>query len=105
MGETGNKTTIWESFTDVRKDYSSADKIGDCYVFDVGGNNFRLIAKIIRERVYIRKIMTHAQYDDQKWIAECKCLEELQKDKPKKASKKTSKKSTRKTAKKARKKR
>lgn len=100
-----NKTTIWESFTDVRKDYSSADKIGDCYVFDVGGNNFRLIAKIIRERVYIRKIMTHAQYDDQKWIAECKCLEELQKDKPKKASKKTSKKSTRKTAKKARKKR
>lgn len=100
-----NKTTVWTSFADVRKDYSSADKVGDCYVFDIGGNNFRLIAKIIRECVYIRKIMTHAEYDDQKWVAECKCQEELKKAKRKKATKKSSKKPTRRTAKKARRKR
>lgn len=99
-----NKTTIWASFADVRRDYSSADKVGDCYVFDIGGNHFRLIAKIIRECVYIRKIMTHAEYDTQKWIAECKCLKELKKDK-RKAAKKSSKRSTRKTAKKTRAKR
>lgn len=74
------KTTIWASFADVRKDYSSVDKVGDCYVFDIGGNNFRLVAKIIRECIYIRKIMTHAEYDERKWIAECKCLEKLKKD-------------------------
>ena len=82
-----SKTTVWASFTDVRTDYSSADKVGDCYVFNIGGNNFRLIAKIIRERVYIRKIMTHAEYGDQNWIAECKCLVGLEKDKRKPAKK------------------
>ena len=24
----------------IRKDYSSADKVGECYVFDIDGNNF-----------------------------------------------------------------
>lgn len=99
------KTTIWASFAEVRRDYSSADKVGDCYVFDIGGNNFRVIAKIIRECVYIRKIMTHAEYDDQKWIAKCKCQEELEKDEHKKAKKKSSKKPIRRTVKKARRKR
>lgn len=75
-----NKTTVWKSFADVRDDYSSADKVGDCYVFNIGGNNFRLIAKIIRECIYIRKIMTHAEYDEQKWVTECNCLEQLRKD-------------------------
>lgn len=98
------KTTTWTSFADVRRNYSSADKVGDCYVFDIGGNNFRLIAKIIRECVYVLKIMTHAEYDGQAWIVECKCLEELKKDKCK-VVKKASKRSTRKTAKKARRKR
>ena len=99
-----NKTTIWKSFGDVRKDYSSADKVGDCYVFDIGGNNYRLIAKIIRECVYVLKIMTHTEYDRQKWIAECNCLEVLRKNKGK-VSKKSSKTATGKTAKKARRKR
>jgi mRNA interferase HigB len=99
-----NKTTIWTSFRDVRRDYRSADKVGECYVFNIGGNNFRLIAKIIRECVYIRKVMTHAEYDEQKWITECKCLEELKKD-LRKTVKKTGKRSTTRTAKKARKKR
>ena len=96
-----NKKTKWGSFADVRRDYSSVDKVGDCYIFDVGGNSFRLIAKIIRECVYVRKVMTHAEYDKQKWIAECRCLEELKKDR----RKETGKRSTKKTAKKARRKR
>ena len=100
-----NKKTIWGSFADVRRDYSSVDKVGACYVFDIGGNNFRLIAKIIHERVYVLKIMTHAEYNGQNWVTECKCLEELKKDRRKKVAKKTSKKAARKTAKKARRKR
>ncbi len=75
-----NKSTIWGSFTDVRRDYRSADKIGECYVFDIGGNNFRLVAKIIRECVYVLRIMTHREYDEQKWVTECKCMEKLRKD-------------------------
>lgn len=97
-------TRIFPAAGHVRKDYSSVDRVGDCYVFDIGGNNFRLIAKILRECVYIRRIMTHAVYDEQKWVTECNCLEELKRDKSKPA-KRTSKRSTRKTARKARRKR
>lgn len=78
----GSKNTTWTSFACVRKDYSSVDKVGECYVFDIGGNNFRLVVKIIRECVYIRKLMTHAEYNEQKWVVECKCLEDLKIGKP-----------------------
>jgi mRNA interferase HigB len=34
-------------------------------VFDVGGNNFRVIAAIHynRQTLYIREVLTHAEYD------------------------------------------
>ncbi|PHS04747.1 MAG: addiction module toxin RelE [Blastopirellula sp.] len=75
-----SKSTEWKSYQDVKKDFDSVDKVDDCYVFDIGGNNFRLIAKIVRECVYVLKIMTHKEYDRQKWIVECRCLIKLKKD-------------------------
>ncbi|MBC8044582.1 MAG: type II toxin-antitoxin system HigB family toxin, partial [Rhizobacter sp.] len=43
-----------------------ADFVGDYrYVFDIGGNKYRLVAMIFfkRHTVYVRFIGTHAAYD------------------------------------------
>ena len=56
----------WQSFNDVKRTYNTTDFIGnDRYVFDIGGNNFRLVAMIhFRKRtLYIRFIGTNSQYD------------------------------------------
>ncbi len=33
----------WESFNEVLETYSSADQVGSCLVFNIRGNNYRLI--------------------------------------------------------------
>lgn len=63
----------WKHFSDVKKTYNSADVFGDCIIFNVGGNNFRLIAKIgYRVKiVFIRFVFTHSEYDEKKWQSDC----------------------------------
>jgi mRNA interferase HigB len=45
------------------------DKVGKYTVFDVGGNKCRAITVIHfnRAKVYIREVLTHPQYDEEKW--------------------------------------
>jgi mRNA interferase HigB len=45
------------------------DKVGDKYVFDVGGNKLRLIAAIHFNagKVFIRAVLTHKDYDKGAW--------------------------------------
>ena len=60
------KTAQWSNFSEVRLTFNSADSIGnDRYVFNIGGNNFRIVAMIhfsIRT-LYIRAILTHPEYN------------------------------------------
>jgi mRNA interferase HigB len=63
----------WRNFDDVRKTFRSADIYGDCVIFDIAGNNYRLIA-LIRydlEQVNIETVLTHAEYDRDKWKKDC----------------------------------
>ena len=68
VGEWYTKTNKanWSNFTDIKNTFNSVDYIGnDRFVFNLGGNNFRLIA-IVRfniGRVFIRFIGTHSEYD------------------------------------------
>lgn len=41
------------------------DKVGDLFVFNIGGNKFRLVAAIHfdRQMLFVRHVLTHAQYD------------------------------------------
>jgi len=59
----------WGSLTDVRKTFSSADAVGKWTVFNIKGNQYRLIAEInyVFGRVYIRHVLTHAEYDRGGW--------------------------------------
>jgi len=56
----------WANFHEVKKMFNTVDAIGNgLYVFDIKGNHYRLIARIIfRVRtVYIKFIGTHKEYD------------------------------------------
>jgi mRNA interferase HigB len=57
------------SFAELRALFPNADHVGRLTVFNIGGNTARLIAAIHynRQKVYVRAILTHADYDEEKW--------------------------------------
>jgi len=59
----------FNSFTDLRTYFPAVDQVGKLTVFNIGGNKVRLIAAIHynRHKLYIRVVLTHAQYDQGKW--------------------------------------
>ena len=63
------KRRNFASFAEVRTAFPSADRVGKLTVFNIGGNKARLIAAIHynRRRVYIRAVLTHREYDEEKW--------------------------------------
>ena len=67
------KGADWHDFADVRKTFNHADLYCDCTIFDVGGNKYRIIAKVAYgiKVVFIRSVLTHTEYDQKKWQADC----------------------------------
>jgi mRNA interferase HigB len=59
----------WKTLVDVRKTFSSADAVGKWTVFNVKGNQYRLIVEINYAfgRIYIRHVLTHDEYDRGGW--------------------------------------
>jgi mRNA interferase HigB len=59
----------FETLAELRAAFPSADKVGNWVVFNIGGNKYRLIASIHfnRGKVYVRHILTHAEYSRGKW--------------------------------------
>lgn len=60
------KGAQWQSPLHVKADYPSASIVGDNrVVFNIKGNNYRLVAHILYNhgRVYVRFIGSHADYD------------------------------------------
>lgn len=59
----------FDSFAEIRRVFGSVDKVGKFTVFDLGGNKYRLIVAVHynRKKVYIRHVLTHAEYDQDKW--------------------------------------
>lgn len=63
------KQAEWRSLDDVRQIYRSADAVGNFTVFNIKGNNYRLIVGIDYEdmTIYYKYLLTHAEYDKEKW--------------------------------------
>ena len=60
------KQADWSDFNELKETFATADYVGyDLYVFNIKGNNYRLIARIFFSirTVFIRFIGTHKQYD------------------------------------------
>jgi mRNA interferase HigB len=56
--------TTFDSVAQLRQTFPHADPVSRYIVFNIGGNNFRLITAIHfdRRKVYIRAVLTHAEY-------------------------------------------
>ena len=63
------KKASWKNLAEVRKTYPHADPVGDYTVFNIKGNDYRLIVEIFYEynRIFIRHVLTHAEYKKGKW--------------------------------------
>ena len=63
------KRASWKNVADVRKTFASADAGGKWTVFNIKGNQYRLIAETnyMYGRIYIRHVLTHAEYDRGGW--------------------------------------
>lgn len=59
----------FSSLPNLKLMFPTADQVGKLTVFNVGGNKVRLIAAIHynRNRIYIRAVLTHDEYDRGKW--------------------------------------
>lgn len=63
------KNTEITNFSELRKTFPSADKVGNLTVFNIGGNKIRLIAAIQYKTqcLFIRHVLTHKEYDKENW--------------------------------------
>jgi mRNA interferase HigB len=56
----------WANFGDIKKSFNSVDSVGNgLFVFNVSGNNCRIIARIFfrKRTLFIRFVGTHKEYD------------------------------------------
>lgn len=59
----------WQDFAELKSVYPTADLVGRFVVFNIGGNKYRLIARIVyrSQTVFVIRVMTHKEYDLGKW--------------------------------------
>jgi mRNA interferase HigB len=57
------------NFADLRAVFPAVDKVGERFVFNIGGNKYRLVAGVdfAHRRIFIKAVMTHVEYDKEKW--------------------------------------
>lgn len=67
------KKAEWASMADLRATWSSADIFGECTIFNIKGNKYRLIAWINYQtkKIFIRNVLTHAAYTKGGWKSDC----------------------------------
>ena len=79
---TAAEKTDWRTWADLRATFPSADLYRKCIVFNIGGNHYRVIAFVrysrqledgrwTMGRIYVRNVLTHADYERNTWKAEC----------------------------------
>lgn len=59
------ESRVFVSFADLKSAFHAVDKVGGYYVFNIGGNKYRLVTIIRFEsnKVFVREILTHKEYD------------------------------------------
>ena len=63
------KRRNFTSFAELRSVFPAADQVGKLTVFNIWGNKARSVAAVHYNRrwVYIRAVLTHAEYDTGTW--------------------------------------
>ncbi len=57
------------NFAQLRAVFPAVDKVGERFVFNIGGNKFRLVAGIDfhRRLLWVKSVLTHRDYDKGDW--------------------------------------
>jgi mRNA interferase HigB len=63
------KRAQWRSLMDVRREFPSADAVWKFTIFNIKGNDYRLITEINYRtgRIFLRHVLTHAEYTKGGW--------------------------------------
>jgi mRNA interferase HigB len=63
------KGASWQSLIDVQSIYRDAEAVGNFTVFNIKGNQYRLIVSIDYETqlIYYKYFLTHSEYDKDQW--------------------------------------
>jgi mRNA interferase HigB len=64
------KKAQWRGLHEVRRQYPSADQVGDVLIFNVLGGSFRLITRpqYDRQTIYVKALLNHREYDRKEWM-------------------------------------
>jgi mRNA interferase HigB len=59
----------WTNIEDVRKSFPATDITGDLAIFNIRGNKYRLIVRMVFQykRIHVKEFLTHAEYDKGRW--------------------------------------
>ena len=71
-----HQAVSWRAWSDVKASFGNASSVGNCVVFNIKGNDYRLITRIlyVSQKVFVLKVMTHKEYDTNRWKDECGCF-------------------------------
>lgn len=56
------------NYAELKAAFNATDRVADYYIFDIGGNKYRIVAAIHfnRQSLYVRHVFTHKEYDSWK---------------------------------------
>ncbi|NJL63265.1 MAG: type II toxin-antitoxin system HigB family toxin [Methylacidiphilales bacterium] len=59
----------WSNLAEVQEIYPTAEAVSNLTVFNIKGNRYRLIVDIvyIEATIFVKYVLTHAEYDKDKW--------------------------------------
>ncbi len=63
------KVAKWKPINEVSQFFNSADAVGNFTVFNIKGNDYRLIFSIDYESqvIFVKYVLTHAEYNKEQW--------------------------------------
>ena len=59
----------FSTFAQLKATFAHVDKVGERYVFNIGGNKYRLVAAIAFQAglMWVKAVLTHREYDKGAW--------------------------------------
>jgi mRNA interferase HigB len=67
------RSAKWRNLADTRRTFAHADQVGLCSVFNIKGNDYRLITRIDYglQTITLKYFLTHAEYNRASWKKDC----------------------------------
>jgi mRNA interferase HigB len=64
------RRAAWRGLNSLRRDFPSADQVGDVLIFDIMGGNYRLITRVSCpiQRICVKALLTQRQYERKEWM-------------------------------------